>query len=85
MHALVVECIAVGRAEGAQLDDALADRVVAGYRADPADAVNSILADRLAGRPTEADARNGVIARLGAHHGIATPLNDMADRIIRLS
>ena len=36
------------------------------------------LGDRLAGRPMEWDARNGVIARLSEKHGIATPLNGMA-------
>jgi ketopantoate reductase len=32
-------------------------------------------ADRLAGRPMEVDARNGAVVRLGAKHGIPTPLN----------
>ncbi|PKP85980.1 MAG: 2-dehydropantoate 2-reductase [Alphaproteobacteria bacterium HGW-Alphaproteobacteria-16] len=83
MRGLVRECIAVGRAEGADLDDALADRVVDGYRNSPGDSINSIHADRIAGRPTEADARNGVIARLGERHGIDAPLNRMADILIR--
>ena len=83
MRTLVRECIAVGRAVGADLPDTLADEVVAGYRAGPTDSINSIHADRLAGRPTEADARNGVIARLGAAHGIEAPLNRMADVLIR--
>ncbi|RYY37732.1 MAG: 2-dehydropantoate 2-reductase [Sphingomonadales bacterium] len=85
MRALIRECVAVGRAEGASLPDDLPDQVVDGYRSGPADSINSIHADRLANRPTEADARNGVIARLGAHHGIDTPLNRMADVVIRLS
>lgn len=85
MRALVRECIMVGRAEGASLDDNLADEVVAGYRAGPADSINSIMADRLANRPTEADARNGVIARLAEKHGMQAPLNRMADVLIRNS
>lgn len=83
MRALIRECIAVGRAEGATLPDDLPDRIVDGYRDGPADSINSIHADRLAGRPTEADARNGVIARLGARHGIDAPLNRMADVVLR--
>ncbi|PSJ40723.1 2-dehydropantoate 2-reductase [Allosphingosinicella deserti] len=83
MRGLIRECIAVGRAEGADLPDGLADDVVAGYRAGPADSVNSLLADRLAGRPMEIDARNGVIVRLGTRHGIATPLNAMAATLLR--
>jgi len=39
--------------------------------------VNSMLADRMAGRPMEIDARNGVIVRRGGKHGINTPLNRM--------
>jgi len=75
---LVRECIAVGRAEGAILDDALVETVLLGYRQAPADGVNSLHADRAAGRPMEIDARNGVIVRLGRKHGMATPYNEMA-------
>ncbi|PVM93257.1 2-dehydropantoate 2-reductase [Caulobacter endophyticus] len=75
MKDLVAECVAVGRAEGASLSDDLPQQVVAGYRAGPADGINSLHADRLAGRPMEIDARNGVIIRKGAAHGIATPVN----------
>lgn len=78
MRGLVREVIAVGRAEGAVLDDALAEQVVAGYRASARDSLNSLHADRLAGRRMETDARNGVLVRLGRRHGIATPLNEMA-------
>jgi 2-dehydropantoate 2-reductase len=77
MRALVGECVAVGRAEGADLPADLPETVVAGYRAGPADGVNSLHADRAAGRPMELDARNGVIVRLGGRHGIATPVNAM--------
>jgi 2-dehydropantoate 2-reductase len=77
MRALVGECVAVGRAEGADLPSDLPETVVEGYRAGPADGVNSLHADRAAGRPMELDARNGVIVRLGARHGIATPVNAM--------
>ena len=79
---LVRECIAVGRAEGAVMDDSLAETVLQAYRQAPADSVNSLHADRLAGRPTEIDARNGVIVRLGRKHGIPTPCNQMAVALI---
>jgi 2-dehydropantoate 2-reductase len=77
-RAIVRECVAVGRAEGAALEDTLPDTVVQTYREAPLDSVNSIQADRAAGRPTEVDARNGVIVRLGHTHGIPTPCNQMA-------
>jgi 2-dehydropantoate 2-reductase len=75
---MVAECVAVGRAEGAHLDDNLPEQVLAMYRAQPADSVNSLLADRLTGRKMESDARNGAIVRKGEKHGIATPMNRMA-------
>ncbi len=75
---IVEECVAVGRAEGALLDGWMGHEVLAHYRAQPPDAVNSLLADRLAGRRMEIDARNGVIVRKGEKHGIPTPLNRMA-------
>ncbi len=82
MRTLVAECVAVGRAEGADLSDDLPDAVIAGYRAGAPDGINSLHADRLAGRPMELDARNGVIVRRGAAHGIATPANAMVVALI---
>ncbi len=72
------ECIAVGRAEGAVLDEAMMERCIHIYRREPPDGLNSLHADRLAGRPMEVDARNGAIVRLGRKHGIPTPCNRMA-------
>ena len=80
--AMVAECAAVGRAEGAQLGDSIGEEVMALYAKHPADSVNSLLADRLAGRRTEWDARNGAIVRHGEKHGIATPLNSMAAALL---
>ncbi|MGA3046694.1 MAG: 2-dehydropantoate 2-reductase [Terracidiphilus sp.] len=74
---IVAECAVVGRAEGALLDDNVGQQVVDGYQAQPADSINSMLADRMAGRPMEIDARNGVIVRRGEKHGINTPVNRM--------
>ena len=80
---IIAECIAVGKAEGAHLDDSLAAQILANYRAGSPDSINSLLADRMANRPTEIDARNGVIVRRGARHGIATPLNSMAVALLK--
>ncbi|MGH7997284.1 MAG: 2-dehydropantoate 2-reductase [Opitutaceae bacterium] len=77
-RAIVRECIAVGRAEGAMLPDDLPETVVRSYRGQPPDSVNSLHADCLAHRPTEIDARNGVVVRLGRSQGIPTPCNELA-------
>jgi 2-dehydropantoate 2-reductase len=79
---MVEECAVVGRAEGVHLDGNVAEQVVGSYRGQPRDSVNSLLADRIAGRRMEIDARNGVIVRLGEKHGIPTPLNRMAVAVL---
>lgn len=69
------ECIAVGRAEGANLDDGLIERQIAAFLQAGPEEGNSLYADRMAGRAMEWDARNGVILRKGLKHGIATPVS----------
>lgn len=81
-RAMVRECMAVGRAEGAVLEDDLPESILANCRAAPPDSVNSQHADRAAGRPMEIDARNGAIVRFGRKHGIPTPCNAMAATLL---
>jgi 2-dehydropantoate 2-reductase len=71
------ECLAVARAEGAQLADDVADGTAEMFRSAPTDMGTSILADRQASRPMEWDIRNGVIIRKARAHGIATPISDI--------
>lgn len=85
MRALVRECAAVGRAEGAVLADDTPDQVVAGYQASDPASMNSLHADRLHGRRMEIDARNGVIVRKGAAYGIATPMNALMVALLEAS
>ncbi|BET67918.1 2-dehydropantoate 2-reductase [Opitutales bacterium ASA1] len=81
-RAIMLETIAVARAEGARLDDALADTILdSALRAAP-DGVNSLHADRAAGRRMEASARNGAVVRAGLRHGIPTPFNLMATTLL---
>ena len=79
---LVRECVAVARAEGALLDDGAVEDTIAACRRAAPDSVNSLQADRAAGRPMEIDARNGAIVRIGARHGIPTPCNRMAATLL---
>jgi 2-dehydropantoate 2-reductase len=74
---LAAECVAVARAEGARLGPGTVDDVVGQFADMPGDLGTSILFDRLAGRRPEWEARNGVIRRLGARHGIPTPVSDV--------
>ncbi|APR35909.1 oxidoreductase [Paraburkholderia sp. SOS3] len=70
------ECLAVARAQGATLDDDVAQQIVDAFHRSPADLGTSILADRKAGRPLEWDSRNAVVQRRARLHGIATPISD---------
>jgi len=75
MRTIIRECIAVGRAEGAKLEDGITEDLIERAKRGPKDSANSMLADRRAGKPMEYDARNGVIVRLGRKHGIPAPMN----------
>ncbi|GAA0536762.1 2-dehydropantoate 2-reductase [Rhizomicrobium palustre] len=74
-RAILTECIAVGRADGAKLDDELIERQMQAFLSAPAQEGNSMYEDRMAGRPMEWSARNAVILRKGEKHGIATPVS----------
>jgi 2-dehydropantoate 2-reductase len=77
LREIVRECVLVGRAQGAKLEDGIPDEIVERTRKSPPDSGNSMYADRLAGKPMEYDARNGVIVRLGRKHGIPAPTNEL--------
>lgn len=83
MRGLVRETILVGRAEGAQLEDALVETIITRELAAPRDGINSLYADRLAGRPMEIDARNGAVVRFGRKHGIPTPYNETVTALLQ--
>ena len=75
--AYLQECLAVARAEGAQLSDTVPQDIVNRFHQAPVDLSTSVLADRQANRPLEWDIRNGVVQRRGRAHGIATPISDV--------
>ncbi|WP_208611953.1 oxidoreductase [Mycobacterium paraffinicum] len=73
----VAECLAVARAEGAKLPDAIVDELADMFRHVAEDMGTSILADRENHRRMEWDIRNGVIIRKGRAHNLATPISDV--------
>ena len=73
---LIAEGIAVGRAEGAALEEDDVERAMATFGNFPPDAGSSMYWDRLNGRTLEWKHLNGHIARRGRAHGIPTPLHD---------
>ena len=74
-RAILEECIAVGRAEGAMLGDEVVDAQMQSFLAAPPHETNSMYDDFAAGRDTEWDARNGVIVRKAERHGLAVPVS----------
>lgn len=81
----VEEVVAVGRAEGAELSESDVDAIVAALGRPSGGHVNSLHADRLAGRPMEVDARNGAVVRFGRRHGIPTPVNEVLVGLLTLA
>lgn len=73
----LAECLAVARADGANLGDEVIDEIVGLLAQAPPDVTTSMLTDRQANRRLEWDIRNGVIARKAAAHGLATPISDV--------
>jgi 2-dehydropantoate 2-reductase len=72
---LLLEGVAVGRAEGAALSDEDVARTLAFYDALPPDTGSSMLFDRLAGRPLEHQGLTGAVVRAAGRHGLDVPLN----------
>ena len=64
----LAECLAVARAEGANLGDDVIDEIVGLFGKAPEDMTTSMLTDREAHRRLEWDIRNGVISRKARRH-----------------
>jgi 2-dehydropantoate 2-reductase len=73
----LAECLAVARADGADLGDEVIDEIVGMLSKAPEDMTTSMLTDREAHRPLEWDIRNGVISRKAVVHGLATPISNV--------
>ena len=67
------ETAAVARTNNVAIDDEVIARTLAIIDALPEAATPSMQRDILAGRPSELEAQNGAVVRLGAAAGIATP------------
>jgi 2-dehydropantoate 2-reductase len=71
------ECLAVARAEGANLGDDVITQVLSRLRNAPPDMATSMLGDREARRSLEWDIRNGVILRKAREHGMSAPISEV--------
>lgn len=69
------EAVAVGRAEGAKLNEDEAETMFATFLGYPPEAGTSMYFDCLADRPLEIEALNGAVVAAAGRHGIPVPLN----------
>ncbi len=77
MRMLMDEILAVGRAEGIDINEDDRDEVIEMLVNFPPDKKMSMLQDYEAGRPIEIDEYAGEVVRLGRKHGIPTPANEI--------
>ena len=73
---LLEEGIQVARADGAQITEDYLPQMREKANNYPPEKGSSMLTDRLAGRPIEVMAKNGIISQKGKELGIGTPLSD---------
>ena len=75
LHAACAEIVAVAQAEGAHLQPAALDAVLAQAATLPAPWRSSMARDLEEGRRLEVDTLSGAVVRRGIKHGIATPVH----------
>ena len=83
VRGLVAEAAAVGRALGRRIPDDVERAAYERVCAFPHDFRPSLIHDLERGVPTEVEALNGAIGRMGRSVGVATPLHDGAVQAIR--
>jgi 2-dehydropantoate 2-reductase len=80
--ALMREAVAVAHADGAQVAADLPDVTVRRLRGQPPGAGTSMYYDRAAGRRLEHDALLGAVVRIGAEHGVPTPVSCVVSALL---
>jgi 2-dehydropantoate 2-reductase len=80
---LAAEALEVAAALGVVLSSAVGESATAAALALEADRRTSLESDLALGRPTEIDARNGAVARLGAQLGVDVRWNALALQLLR--
>ncbi len=74
-RSVLMEAVAVGRAEGADLSESEVDGILERMMSYGSETASSMYYDRMAGRPMEHQYLTGEVVRRGAAHGIAVPVN----------
>lgn len=80
---LLDEAIAVGVAEGANLDEGDRDALLKALASVPGENGTSMLFDRMAGKPLEHEAITGHVVAAGRRAGVPTPANEVVLALLR--
>lgn len=83
LRGLMEETVAVARARGIELPASTIDDILAFIDGLPWEATASMQRDIAAGRPSELEAQNGAIVRMGAELGVPTPINAFVVDLLR--
>jgi 2-dehydropantoate 2-reductase len=83
LQAAIAEIIAVGQANGAHLEAALAEKTLAFIDQSAAELKPSLQRDIEAGRVSELESLIGVVVRLGAAAGVPTPVMSLAYAMLK--
>lgn len=83
LQAAIAEIIAVGQANGAKLEAALAEKTLAFIDQTAAELKPSLQRDIEAGRVSELESLIGVVVRLGAEAGVSTPVMSFAYAMLK--
>jgi 2-dehydropantoate 2-reductase len=75
MRQMAAEIVAVAIAKGIHLSDDLVDKQFQMIESQPYETTSSLQRDMMAGKPSELDAQNGTIVKMGIESGIPTPIN----------
>jgi 2-dehydropantoate 2-reductase len=75
MRQTAAEIVAVAIAKGIHLSDDLVDKQFQMIESQPYETTSSLQRDMMSGKPSELDAQNGTIVKMGIDSGIPTPIN----------
>ena len=79
----MAEVYAVARTRGINLSPDAVDKALAAVDSLPADATASMQRDVAAGRPSELEAQNGAVVRLGREAAVAVPTHEFIYGVLR--
>lgn len=76
MRQTAEEIVAVAKAKGVYLSDDLVEQQFQMIESQPYNTTSSLQRDMMEGKPSELEAQNGTIAKMGIELGIPTPVNE---------